>query len=49
MKLSEGLQWDISTTLHWNAYPPPSEGDFIGIEEKMAGKNECSMAPVVTP
>ena len=32
------------TTLHSNAYPPPSEGGFIGREEKMAGKNKCSMA-----
>ena len=29
---------------HCNAYPAPSEGGFIGREDKMAGKNDCGMA-----
>ena len=29
---------------HCNAYPAPSEGGFIGREEKMAGKNDCGKA-----
>ena len=33
-----------SPPAHCNAYPAPSEGGFIGREEKMAGKNDCGMA-----